>query len=136
MRYRNVEWHSEAYWLDKQIQAPDGSGGDTLRAWGLTSYVHSMLSRTLVVGLRGDLYVPDTKPYAALSDDLSLSPLAVTERHARVTQWCPYVTWLQSPFVKLRAEYDYTDTRGLDLARHRIWLQAVVAAGPHKHDRY
>jgi len=29
MRYRNVEWRSEAYWLNKDILAPDGSGEDT-----------------------------------------------------------------------------------------------------------
>ena len=35
MRYRNVEWRSEAYLLDKKLLAPDGSGNDNINAWGL-----------------------------------------------------------------------------------------------------
>lgn len=136
MRYRNVQWCSEAYWLHQNILAPDKSGPDTVEAWGLFSYVQTKVSRTVDVGMRGDLFVPDTKGYANLSSDLSLSPLAVISNNPYLYQCSPYVTWSQSPFVHFRSEYDYSDGKGLSFARHTVWLQAIFAAGPHKHERY
>jgi hypothetical protein len=50
MRYRNIEWRSEAYVLYRNILAPDGSGNDTLNAWGAYSYVQGKLSRQWVIG--------------------------------------------------------------------------------------
>ena len=136
MRYRNVEWRSEAYWLNKELLAPDGSGSATINAWGLYSYLQTRISRTIDVGIRGDFYVPDTKSYANLSDLLSLSPLAVTGDDPHLWQIGPYITWWQSPFVKFRAEYNYSDGKGIENPEHVIWLQAIFAAGPHKHERY
>jgi len=52
MRHRNVEWRSEAYWLNKDILAPDGSGEDTINAWGLYSYLQTRVSRTTDIGIR------------------------------------------------------------------------------------
>jgi hypothetical protein len=136
MRYRNVQWRSEAYWLHRNLLAPDGSGEDTVQAWGMFSYVQSKVSRTIDIGLRGDLFIPDTKGYANLTSDLSLAPLAVTSNNPYLYQCSPYVTWSQSPFVHFRGEYDYSDGKGVSFARHVVWLQAVFAAGPHKHERY
>jgi len=136
MRYRNVEWRSEAYWLNKRLLAPDGSGAGTVNAWGLYSYLQSKISRTIDIGIRGDLYVPDTKSYAHISDSLSLSPLAVTGDNPYLWQISPYITWWQSPFVKFRVEYNYSNGKGIENPEHVIWLQAVFAAGPHKHERY
>jgi hypothetical protein len=136
MRYRNIEWRSEAYWLNKDILAPDGSGSDTINAWGLYSYLQTKISRTVDIGIRGDFYVPDTKSYANLSDSLSLSPLSVTGDNPYLWKICPYLTWWQSPFVKFRVEYDYSNGKGIESPEHVIWLQAVFAAGPHKHERY
>ena len=136
MRYRNVEWRSEVYWLNKELLAPDGSGSDTINAWGLYSYLQTKISRTIDIGIRGDFYVPDTKSYANLSSSLSLSPLAVTGDDPHLWQIGPYITWWQSPFVKFRAEYDYSDGKGIENPEHVIWLQAIFAAGPHKHERY
>jgi len=136
MRYRNVEWRSEGYWLNKELLAPDGSGSDTINAWGLYSYLQSKISRTIDIGIRGDFYVPDTKSYANLSNTLSLSPLAVTSDNPYVWQVGPYITWWQSPFVKFRVEYDHADGKGLDVSEDIVWLQVVFAAGPHKHERY
>ena len=134
MRYHNVTWRTEAYALDKEILAPDGSGKDTLTPWGVYSYLESKVCRTLVVGVRVDYYQPNVKPYA--TGTTTLSPLAVTEDGARAWQFSPYVTWEQSPFVHFRVEYDYASARGLDMADNVVWLQCVFAAGPHKHDRY
>jgi hypothetical protein len=136
MRYRNIEWRSEAYWLNQEALAPDGSGADTINAWGLYSYLQTKISRAIDIGVRGDFYRPDTKAYANLSGPLSLSPLAVTHDHPHLWQVGPYITFWQSPFVKFRAEYDYSDGRGIEAPEHVVWLQAIFAAGPHKHERY
>jgi len=136
MRYRNVEWRSEAYWLNKDIIAPDGSGEDTLSAWGLYSYLQTRISRTVDIGIRGDFYVPDTKSYAENPNWTSLSPLAVNSDNPYLWQISPYITWWQSPFVKFRAEYDYSNGKGIENPEHIFWLQCVFAAGPHKHERY
>jgi len=136
MRYRNVEWRNEAYWLNKKLLAPDGSGADSINAWGLYSYLQNKISRTIDIGIRGDFYVPDTKSYANLSSSLSLLPLAVTGDNPYLWQIGPYITWWQSPFVKFRAEYDYSNGKGIENPEHVIWLQAIFSAGPHKHERY
>jgi len=136
MRYRNIEWRSEAYWLNQELLAPDGSGADTIKAWGLYSYLQTKISRAIDIGIRGDFYIPDTKGYANLSGPLSMSPLAVTHDHPHLWQIGPYITFWQSPFVKFRAEYDYSDGRGIETAEHVVWLQVIFSAGPHKHERY
>ena len=136
MRYRNIEWRSEAYLLDKRLLAPDGSGEDNLNAWGLYSYLQSKISRTVDIGIRADYFRPDSKDYANISDSLSLSPLAVTGDNPYMWQIGPYITWWQSPFVKFRLEYNHAEGSGIDVPRDVIWLQAIFAAGPHKHERY
>jgi len=136
MRYRNVEWRSEVYLLNKRLLAPDGSGTDNINAWGLYSYLQSKVSRTVDIGIRYDYYVPDTKDYANLPGPLSLSPLAVALDNPLIQQVGPYITWWQSPFVKFRIEYDYSDSKGIENPEHVVWLQCVFAAGPHKHERY
>ena len=136
MRYRNVEWRSEAYWLNKDILAPDGSGEDTINAWGLYSYLQSKISRTIDIGIRGDYFVPDTKSYAANPNWTSLSPLAVTGDNPYLWQIGPYITWQQSPFVKFRLEYNHADGKGIDNPEDIVWFQCIFSAGPHKHERY
>ena len=136
MRYKNVEWRSEAYWLNKDILAPDGSGEDTINAWGLYSYLQTKVSRTIDIGIRGDYYVPDSKSYAENPNWTSLSPLAVTGDNPYLWQISPYITWWQSPFVKFRAEYDYSHGKNIENPEHVMWLQCVFSAGPHKHERY
>jgi len=135
MRYRNVTWRTEAYALNKDILAPEGSGEDTLNAWGIYSYLESKVSRTVMLGVRCDYFEPDVKGYAA-SDGVNLSPLAVTENGAHRWQVCPYITWHQSPFVHFRAEYDHADGDGTGPEEDVFWLQCIFAAGPHKHERY
>jgi hypothetical protein len=131
MRYRNIEWHTEFYWLDRDLLAPDGSGEDTINAWGAYTYLQAKMTRTVDVGLRLDYYEPDTKPYAD-----SVSPLAAVDSDANQWMVSPYLTWWQSPFVHFRVEYDHLEAQGLGTDEDRIWLQCVFAAGPHKHDRY
>jgi hypothetical protein len=136
MRYRNIEWRSEGYYLNKGIIAPDGSGSDQLQPWGLYSQLYSKVSRTIEIGVRYDYFTPDTKDYAVLSDGLSLAPHAVTESDAYRQLVGGWLTWWQSPFVKFRGGYSYEEGKGMGPGVHFITLQMVFAAGPHKHERY
>jgi hypothetical protein len=136
MRYRNVEWRSEAYFMDKDIYAPDGSGPDGLRPWGFYSLLQTKLSRTVEVGIRYDYFSPDTKDYAEATAQLSLAPLATTANDAYRQLAGAWLTWWQSPFVKFRGGYAYEEGRGTGPAVHFVTLQMVFAAGPHKHERY
>lgn len=131
MRYRNWLWRTEGYFLKKRLLAPDGSGADTLNAWGAYSYFQSKISRTTEIGVRADYYKPDVKGYA----DESLNPLVVTTPGAHQWQISPYVTWWQSPWVKWRLEYDRRWGKGLP-DDSRLLVQCTFAAGPHKHERY
>jgi hypothetical protein len=135
MRYRNWLWRTEAYWLTKGLLAPDGSGEDTIRAWGLYSNYQRKLNRTLEAGLRVDYYEPDIKYYADLPG-LSLSPLAVTESGAHQWMIAPYLTWWQSPWVRWRLEWDHHMSTGVGPGEDVVSLQCTYAAGPHKHERY
>lgn len=132
MRYRNVEWRTELYWLNREILAPDASGNDTINAWGAYSYLQSRLNRTWDVGLRLDYYKPDDKDYAGNA----LAPLAYADDEAYRWQVGPYLTWWQSPFVKYRLEYNYVGGDGMEEPQNILMLQAIFAAGPHKHERY
>lgn len=133
--YRNVEWRSEIYVLDRDIMAPDDSGRGNLNAWGAYSYLQSKVARNLDVGVRVDYYKPDSKSYANITN-ASLAPLAYTSSNPHRWQICPYLTWWQSEFVKYRWEYDYAWGRGMENPEHILWFQAIFAAGPHKHERY
>ena len=140
MRYRNFTWRSEVYFLDKDIVAPNGTGDDSINSWGAYTYLESKISRTFIIGIRGDWFVPDVKDYADyVSDDgvgSSLTPIAVTHDDPYRRQIAPYITWNQSPFVHYRLEYDIADGDGTGPDEQTVWLQCIFAAGPHKHDRY
>ena len=133
--YRNVEWRSEVYFLNQDILAPDNSGRDNLNAWGAYSYLQSKVARNLDIGIRADYYKPDSKDYANTAG-ASVIPLAYTAKNAERWQICPYITWWQSEWVKLRCEYDYAFGHGTEDTEHVLWLQAIFSAGPHKHERY
>jgi TolA-binding protein len=133
MRYRNLEWRSELYALDRDILAPDGSGRDTIDAWGAYSYLQSKLNRTLELGVRLDYYRPDTKDYVDLGPWLMPHAYPVS-----ANQWgvSPYLTWQQSPWVRWRIEYDHIDWDSIAESENTLYLQLIFAAGPHKHERY
>jgi hypothetical protein len=133
MRYANLEWRTEFYYLDKGIVAPDGSGADSIRAWGAYTSLQYKLSRTVDVGVRFDWYRPDTKSYATFE---GIPPHAVTGSNPYAWQVGPYVTWWQSPFVRVRFEIDYLDGNETGPGTLAAILQLTFAAGPHKHERY
>jgi len=133
--YRNVEWRSELYFLNRDIIAPDSSGRDNLQAWGAYSYLQTKVARNLDIGIRADYYEPDSKDYA---DTLGASvvPLAYNAKNPYRWQIGPYITWWQSEWVKVRCEYDYAFGHGTENTEHVLWLQSIFSAGPHKHERY
>jgi len=139
--YKKLEWRTELYLLNRDILAPDGSGRDTLNAWGAYSYLQTKLSRAIEAGIRADYFQPDSKDYAGdyavdSENDVSLAPLAYTDSGPYRWQIGPYLTWWQSEFVKFRVEYDYADGDGMEGAAHTLFLQGIYAIGPHKHERY
>ena len=128
MRYRNLEWRMEFYFLDRDILAPDGSGRDTVDAWGAYTYLQSKLNRKLDLGIRLDYFKPDQKDYV-------LAP-HVFRDNVSFWQVSPYLTYQQSPFVKYRLEYSHLDHSGVEPPENSLTFQLIFAAGPHKHERY
>jgi len=133
--YRNVEWRSELYVLNRDILALDGSGRDTINAWGAYSYLQSKVARNWILGVRLDYFEADSKDYAE-TEDLSLAPIAYTSKDPYRWQISPYVTWWQSEWVRLHGEYNYGWGDGMEPEEHALWGQATFAIGPHKHERY
>jgi len=133
--YKNVEWRSELYVLNRDILAPDDAGRDTINAWGGYSYLQSKVARNLIFGVRLDYFEPDSKDYAETAD-LSLAPIAYMDKDPHRWQVGPYVTWWQSDWVRLRGEYNYGWGDGMEPHEHIFWGQANFAIGPHKHERY
>jgi hypothetical protein len=140
MRYRNLEWRSEFYIVDKKIRAPDGSGTDRLRPWGAYTSLQTKVSRTIDLGVRLDFYQPEVKSYATWTDALgivhSLAPLAVTDSGAERYRVGLFATWWQSPFAKFRLGYAHEGGSGMGANLDMATLQLVFAVGPHKHERY
>ena len=131
MRYRNVVWCSELYLLDRDILIPDGSGSDSLSAWGAFTSLESKLNRKLDLGVRLDYFEPDQKDYAGGS----LAPHAFPD-DVSFWQVSPYLTFQQSPFVKYRLEYSHLERKGVEPPENSLTFQLIFAAGPHKHERY
>jgi hypothetical protein len=133
--FRNLEWRSELYFLNRDIYAPDGSGRDSLDSWGAFSYVQTKVDYNFYLGIRGDYYNADSRAYAAAYPG-TINPFAYTASDAFVYQISPYVTIWQSEFVRFHLEYNYTDGHTIQEPGHTVGIQAVFAAGPHKHERY
>ena len=95
-----------------------GGGGAAETASGFWSMAELKLSPTWLVGARFDRVENPTDP--------------------DVTQWMTSatLTWWQSEFVRIRAEYDFlSGVQGGD-GSGRFILQTTFAMGPHKHSTY
>ena len=115
-KYEGVTWRTEGLYSRKDL--PSGLSIETLG--GYTS-LDARVSQSWHVGVRGDL----TQKFAFNEDDKVL------------WQVSPYATWSPSPWSRFHLEYNYEDGEGFGpKGEHRVILQAVFAAGPHKHDRY
>lgn len=132
MRYKNSEWRLEAYYLDKKVLAPDGSGQDNLKAWGFFTSWQQKISRVTELGLRYDYYSPDTKTY----DVSGFGNHATNSTDGNQWMISPYVTWYKTPFVHYRMEFNHIDNGSLLEDENKLTFQVVFAAGPHKHERY
>lgn len=135
MRYRNFMWRTELYGVRKEILRPDNGDRGSVTAWGGYTNLHWKLDRQLESGLRIDYFEPDSQKYAAVPG-LALAPLAVVADSPNEWQFCPYLTWNQSPWVKYRLEFNYKSGNNMGPDERRLMLQCIWSAGPHKHDRY
>ena len=135
--YRNLEWRSELFFLNRDIYAPNVTAGsrDSLEAWGAFSYLQAKVDNNVYLGIRGDYYNADSKAYADAYPE-TINPFAFTASDAFVWQISPYVTIWQSEYVRFHVEYSYTDGHTIQEPGHTVGLQMVFAAGPHKHERY
>ncbi|MCB1035130.1 MAG: hypothetical protein KDD47_14980 [Acidobacteria bacterium] len=112
-KYRELTWRTEI--LLSQLDRPEGG---VESAWGGYTYLEGQLAQNLSAGARFD-WVED--PFDA--------------QHRR---WgvVPYLTWWQSEFVRLRAEYRRFEDDLVDDTEDSFLLQLTWAAGPHKHETY
>jgi hypothetical protein len=117
-KYKGFTWRTEALYAYKQVR--DDAGDETaIHSFGAYSYAQYKPIRNWIFGVRGDV----TQPFA-LNNDGQYTWAVV-----------PYITWWQSPWVRLRLEYDYIDWFE-GAPEHRVMLQSTFSAGPHKHERY
>jgi hypothetical protein len=87
---------------------------------GAYSYLDIGVNERIGFGVRGDV----TQPFELNPEDDELR-----------WQVAAYLTWWQSPWVKLRLQYSHADGAERPM-EDRLVLQFVFAAGPHKHERY
>jgi hypothetical protein len=112
-KYRGLAWRAEL--LLSQRDLPSGERQDS---WGGYTYLEGLAARNLFLGVRFD------RVQDPLDDERML------------TGWVPYVTWWQSEFVRIRAEYGLLEERPSGNDENRFTLQLTWAAGPHKHTTY
>ncbi len=132
MRRSRTTWRSELYLLKKKILTP-AAVEDEIETFGFYSYLQRRYSRTHEMGIRYDYYRPDSKSYAV--DGGPFFPLATNRPGASEWAVTPYLTIMQSPFVKYRLEFSHLES-DLYGEEDRLVFQVIFAAGPHKHERY
>ncbi len=107
-------WRSELYYVNKDL------GADKIKAYGAYSYIEGKISERTTIGTRFDF----------------TQPLSLDNSDKYIYQVVPYLTFMQSPWVKMRLQYNFKNGTEMDKAEHRVTLQFIWAAGPHKHERY
>ncbi len=107
-------WRTELYYLYKDL------GKDKLKAYGAYSYMQAKVTERISLGTRFDY----------------TQPAELDNSDKYTYQVVPYLTFMQSPWVKIRLQYNFKNGTEMDKADHRIILQFIWAAGPHKHERY
>jgi hypothetical protein len=120
-KYHSLTWRTEFLTIRKQLPEEH-----VLQWMGGYTSLEFKIDRSWVIGVREDL----------------VQPFDVDGTERWIVQTVPYVTWWQSPWVRLRLEYDlripevdFSAPRIADV-EHRVFLQLTFAAGPHKHERY
>jgi len=113
-KYKELIWRSEFLYVYKKISA-----SQIIDTYGGYSYLQYKFARNWVVGARGDV----------------VQPFQVNNAKQYLWDVVPYITWWQSPWVRLRLEYDHVDGN-FRKKEERAIFQVTFAAGPHKHDKY
>jgi len=113
-KYRHFVWRTEFLYVRKELV-----DDERIDWFGGYSYMEVKVDQPWILGVRGDL----------------VQPFEVHNSGELEWQVVPYVTWWQSEFVRLRAEYRYHQPH-LGDPDHKVLLQLTFAAGPHKHERY
>jgi hypothetical protein len=117
--YRGFTFHGGVKILNGLV-GPDGSRapGGRDRATGTWTMGELRLGYSWLVGARYDW-----------TED----PLDPTQT---ATLLSPTITWWQSEFVRVRAEYDLLGRSYMDGREGKLLLQVTFAMGPHKHEIY
>lgn len=113
--HQSFLWRTELYYVYKE-QADD----QEIKAFGLYSYIENKFTERISLGTRFDY----TQPLKLENDD------------EYMYQIVPYITFKQSPWVKMRLQYNLKDGTEMDQIEHSVTLQLIWAVGPHKHERY
>ncbi len=113
--YRQLDWRSEIFWVTHEPL-----GHPLYRGWGGFTYLQYRMNRSWYAGVRLDFQ----------------EPLTVTAPYERIFQAVHYVTFWQSEFVYLRAQYTFQYLPDRQEYNHLWLLQVDWAFGPHKHEKY
>ena len=125
-KYRGIELRGQYIHSDYETET------ETFRTGSFYSYLSWKFARRWIVGVRYDnagVPNPHVLPH---HEDLIDDP--------REVAWSPYLTFWQSEFVRLRAQYQHV-SRDFEWeygpeSDNRLFLQVTFAAGPHKHEAY
>ncbi len=112
-KYRGLTWRLELLQSERDDEA--GVSRDLLGGY---TYLEGLVARNLYVGARFDRVE---------------NPPGVGGHDAGIV---PYLTWWQSEYVRLRAEYGLFELGPDGESEDRFTLQLTWAAGPHKHQTY
>ena len=112
-KYRWVVWRTEAMYYYKQTEE------GTIHALGGFTYLDIRINRIMLMGFRID----------AGQQPVHSGPNVYV-------QAAPYLTFWQSPWVKVRCQYNYLWLSGGREPEHVVHLQVGWSAGPHKHEKY
>lgn len=112
-KYREITWRTEVLLAQRENEP-----GTLTDAWGAYTYLEGLVARNLYLGARLD-WTED--PFDPLGEYQAVAP---------------YLTWWQSEWVRLRAEYQYREDDFTGESENRFTLQLTWAAGPHKHETY
>ena len=112
-KYRGLTWRAEFLQSRREDEF-----GNMQEALGGYTYLEGLLRRNLFGGVRFDRVEDPLDP----------------DFHA--TGVVPYISWWQSEYVRLRAEFGLFEREPSGESDDRFTLQLTWAAGPHKHESY
>lgn len=125
-KYRGIELRGQYIHSDYEAEA------ETFRTGSFFTYLSWKFARRWIVGVRYD--------NAGVPNPHVLPHHEKLDEDPREVAWSPYITFWQSEFVRLRAQYQHV-SRDFEWEYgpeddNRLFLQVTFAAGPHKHESY